>query len=61
MEQHHNNTDMFDVGLTNFFFFDYDEERYGPKHQHISFFEFFTVSAKDVHPLCCIHTVEPPL
>lgn len=46
VEKHRNNTDMFDVGLTNFFFFDYDEQRYGPKHKHISFFEFFTVSVK---------------
>lgn len=42
VEKHRNNTDMFDVGLTNFFFFEYDEQRFGPKHKHISFFEFFT-------------------
>ena len=35
--------DLFDVGLTNFFFFDYDEKKYGPKNQHISFFDFFKV------------------
>ena len=51
VEKHRNNTDMFDVGLTNFFFFEYDEQRFGPKHKHISFFEFFTVSAKGVLPL----------
>lgn len=38
------NTDLFDVGLTNFFFFDYDENKYGPKHKHISFFDFFKVN-----------------
>lgn len=35
--------DLFDVGLTNFFFFEYDEKKYGPKHKHISFFDFFKV------------------
>lgn len=35
------NTELFDIGLTNFFFFDYDEEKYGPKHKHVSFFDFF--------------------
>ena len=37
--------DLYDVALTNFFFFPYDEKKYGPKQKHISFFEFFKVSA----------------
>lgn len=37
------NTNLLDVGLTNFFFFEYDEKKYGPKHKHISFFDFFKV------------------
>ena len=35
--------ELFDVGLTNFFFFEHDEKKYGPKNQHISFFDFFKV------------------
>ena len=35
--------DMFDTALTNFFFFPYDEKKYGPKMKHISFFDFFKV------------------
>ncbi|XP_066912321.1 protein O-glucosyltransferase 2-like [Clytia hemisphaerica] len=34
-------TGLFDVGMTNFFFFEYDEKKYGPKNQHVSFFDFF--------------------
>lgn len=34
-------TDLLDIGLTNFFFFPYDEKKYGPKHKHVSFFDFF--------------------
>ena len=37
------NPELFDVGLTNFFFFEHDEEKYGPKNQHVSFFDFFKV------------------
>jgi len=36
-----NNTDLFDVALTNFFFFPYDEKLYGSKNQRVSFFDFF--------------------
>ncbi|XP_065846739.1 protein O-glucosyltransferase 2-like isoform X2 [Oscarella lobularis] len=36
-----NRTDMFDAALTNFFFFEHDEKKYGPKVKHISFFDFF--------------------
>jgi hypothetical protein len=35
--------ELYDVALTNFFFFPYDEKKYGPKMQHISFFDFFKV------------------
>lgn len=37
------NPELFDAALTNFFFFKYDESKYGPKAKHISFFEFFKV------------------
>lgn len=33
--------DLFNVSLTNFFFFRDEEETYGPKEKHISFFKFF--------------------
>ncbi|XP_028034188.1 protein O-glucosyltransferase 2-like [Bombyx mandarina] len=33
--------DLFNVSLTNFFFFREKEEQYGPKQPHISFFKFF--------------------
>ncbi|KOB72257.1 KDEL motif-containing protein 1, partial [Operophtera brumata] len=35
------NPDLFNVSLTNFFFFRDKEEEYGPKQPHISFFKFF--------------------
>ena len=36
-------TDLFDVALSNFFFFPYDEKKYGAKNT-VSFFDFFKVS-----------------
>ncbi|XP_071785645.1 protein O-glucosyltransferase 2-like [Asterias amurensis] len=33
--------DLIDAALTNFFFFRNEEEEYGPKVKHISFFDFF--------------------
>jgi hypothetical protein len=36
--------DIFNVSLTNFFFFRDEEKYYGPKESHISFFKFFDVS-----------------
>lgn len=38
------NPDLFNVSLTNFFFFTDKVEQYGPKTEHISFFSFFDVS-----------------
>ena len=38
------NSDLFNVSLTNFFFFRDKEAQYGPKQPHISFFKFFDVS-----------------
>lgn len=35
------NPQLYDAALTNFFFFEYDESKYGPKAKHMSFFEFF--------------------
>lgn len=36
--------DLFNVSLTNFFFFRDKQEQYGPKSEHVSFFSFFDVS-----------------
>jgi len=41
-----NMTQLFDVGLTNFFFFDYKPDLYGPKNKAIPFFDFFKVCIK---------------
>lgn len=38
------NPDLFNVSLTNFFFYRDKEAQYGPKQAHISFFKFFDVS-----------------
>ena len=38
------NPDLFNAALTNFFFFKADDEKYGKKVKHISFFDFFKVS-----------------
>lgn len=35
---------LFNVSMTNFFFYRDEAERYGPKVPHMSFFEFFDVS-----------------
>lgn len=35
------NPDLFNVSLTNFFFFRNEESKYGPRSPHISFYEFF--------------------
>ena len=37
---------MIDAAFTNFFFFKHDESLYGPLVKHVSFFDFFKVSAK---------------
>ena len=54
VKNHRNNTDMFDVGLTNFFFFEYDEQLYGPKHKAISFFDFFNVRIPVMYMCVCM-------
>lgn len=38
--------ELFNVSLTNFFFFRDEEAVYGPKSAHISFMDFFDVSAR---------------
>ena len=43
VKQHRRNTELFDVGITNWFFFPYDEEVYGPKMKSVSFHDFFKV------------------
>lgn len=40
---HRNDTELFDVGITNWFFFPHEEEVYGPKLKHVSFHDFFKV------------------
>lgn len=37
-------SDLFNVSLTNFFFFRDLQDQYGPKTEHVSFFSFFDVS-----------------
>ena len=37
------NPDLIDAKITNYFFFKQDEEKYGKKVKHISFFDFFKV------------------
>lgn len=36
--------DLFNVSLTNFFFYKNEEDIYGPKTDHVSFYKFFNVS-----------------
>ena len=36
--------ELINAFLTDFFFFRDEEETYGPKEQHVSFFKFFDVS-----------------
>lgn len=51
--------DLFNVSLTNFFFFRDEEKYYGPKGTHISLFKFFDVSVLKIRPLLimCMETV----
>ena len=44
VKRHRKNTELFDVGITNWFFFTHDEEVYGPKMKAVSFHDFFKVS-----------------
>ena len=41
---HRKNTELFDVGITAWFFFKHEEEVYGPKAERISFHDFFKVT-----------------
>ena len=41
VEQRRNLTDKYDVGLTHFFFFKHDENKFGPIVPRIGFFDFF--------------------
>lgn len=47
----HEHPVLFNVSLTNFFFFRSEEERYGPKAEHVSFFNFFDVSTCEIKEL----------
>lgn len=51
--------DLFNVSLTNFFFFRDEEKYYGPKATHLSFFKFFDVSVLKIRLLLimCTETV----
>lgn len=40
--------ELFNASLTNFFFFKDEEDIYGPRSEHISFFKFFDVSNTQV-------------
>ncbi len=40
---HRNNTEMFDVGITNWFFFPFDVNLYGLKAKRVGFHDFFKV------------------
>ena len=42
VEFRRNDTDKYDIGLTHFFFFKHNEEKYGPIVSRIGFFDFFT-------------------
>ena len=46
VQKYWNETDRFNVSLTAFFFFDYDEKLYGPKAPRISQLEFFKVKER---------------
>lgn len=35
--------DLFNVSITNFFFFKDEKDKYGPGQSHVSFFNFFKV------------------
>ena len=48
------NPQLYDTALTNFFFFQYDESKYGPKAKHMSFFDFFKVNCLHFS-LHCVH------
>lgn len=39
--------DLFNCSLTNFFFFKDQENIYGPKSEHVSFYSFFDVSKNE--------------
>lgn len=41
---HRKNTELFDVGITAWFFFKHEEGVYGPKAERISFHDFFKVT-----------------
>jgi len=43
MKAHHSNTELFDIGITDWFFFKKDENLYGPVAQRIGFNDFFKV------------------
>lgn len=43
VQKYWNQTDRFNVSLTSFFFFEYDENLYGPKAPRVSQLEFFKV------------------
>lgn len=38
------NPELFDAALTKSVFFPYDENKYGPKGHHVSFYDFFQVN-----------------
>lgn len=41
--------ELFNVSITNFFFFKDQIDKYGPGQSHVSFFSFFKVSIKELN------------
>ena len=44
VQRHHRDTENYDVGLTNYFFFPHKEELYGPIASYVGMSHFFKVS-----------------
>ena len=44
VQRHHRDTENYDVGLTNYFFFPHKEELYGPVASYVGMSSFFKVS-----------------
>lgn len=42
--------ELFNVSITNFFFFRDEMDKYGPAQNHVSFFNFFKVKTKKLNP-----------
>lgn len=45
------NPDLFNASITNFFFFKNEMDKYGPRENHTSFFNFFDVRSRRLDSL----------